>query len=142
MTEIEQLAAATLIAKLAHQGQKDKSGEPYIHHPMTVASYLEDPELKAIAMLHDTIEDTSVTYEDLLSVFGNNIADTVLCLTHQKEEDYFDYIRRVKKDPAARLVKLADIRHNMLPERNQNLDEKGRKRLEKYRIALKLLNGE
>lgn len=140
MTDYEKIAAAALIARLAHQGQTDKSGHPYYDHPATVASYLDDPEEKVVALLHDTIEDTSVTYEDLFSVFGKTIADDVLCLTHKQDEDYFDYIRRVKTNAVARNVKCADIHHNMLPERNQNPDEHTRNRLRKYTRALEILS--
>ena len=139
MTVQEKLAAATLVAKLAHCGQTDKSGEPYINHPITVATYLEDPKLKVIAVLHDIIEDTCVTYEDLYSVFGKETADHVLLLTRKHDEDYFEYIDRVKKDPVATKVKLADLHHNTLPERNTGNDSNSIKRREKYAKAVEIL---
>ena len=90
MTGTEMVAAAKLIAKLAHKGQKDKAGMDYFTHPEAVAAMLDTPEEKTVAYLHDTVEDTDVTLEEIRSVFGNEIADAVALMTHADGVPYMD----------------------------------------------------
>ena len=133
------LKKAEEIATAAHKGQFDRCGVEYINHPRTVAAYVDDTKEKIIAWLHDTIEDTDITDADLRTVFGDEITDIVLLLTRREGEDYFDYIKRVMTNPTAIDVKLADLTHNMRPDRIKNPTERDYERLEKYKKAFKLL---
>ena len=100
------------IAYQAHHGQFDKSGAPYIFHPIHLAETMDDEYSCCVALLHDTVEDTDVTLEDLKQVFPSEITDAVALLTHDDSVDYFDYVRAIKHNPIARKVKLADLAHN------------------------------
>ena len=82
MTGEETVAAARLIARLAHRGQKDKAGNDYFAHPEAVAAMLDTPEEKVVGYLHDTVEDTEVTVGEIRGIFGDRIADAVALLTH------------------------------------------------------------
>lgn len=118
MSSTDLLKVAELVATIAHHGQFDKQGVPYINHPKYVASLVDTPVEKSIALLHDVLEDTFITKEDLIPVFGRRIVEILDILTRRKGEDYFDYIARVKQNPIATKIKLADLTHNSLPERN------------------------
>ena len=128
---------ALKIAVEAHEGQTDKLGNPYILHPLAVASKLDDIELKAAALLHDTIEDTSVTKETLLEAgIPQSVVDIITTLTHDKTTPYEDYIRGIAKNPKAKQVKLADLSHNLDPSRAKGRNEKMEA---KYKNALSIL---
>jgi len=129
-----QLETALHIATKKHMGQVDKQGVPYIEHPKRVAASLEDPGLKVVALLHDTIEDTDCTREELLhSGISEYYVDMVCSLTHAKNEPYLDYIRRLKHYcPHVIPVKLADIHDNLRPGCPPSLKER-------YLKALKIL---
>ena len=130
---------ALLIAVTAHRGQVDKSGEPYILHPLTVASKLDTLELKVIGLLHDTIEDTDVTADYLVEMgIPKDLVEVVELLTKPKGEPYEKYLQRVKENPMAKKVKLADLAHNTSPERAKGLNEARRK---KYELAKQILQG-
>jgi (p)ppGpp synthase/HD superfamily hydrolase len=105
---------AMTFAYNAHHGQADKHGVPYIFHPMHLAEQMETESETIAALLHDVVEDTSVTLEDLVAEgFPSDAIDAVACLTHDEErEDYFDYLKRVKTNAIATKVKLADLAHN------------------------------
>ena len=103
---------ALRLAYNAHQGQVDKSGQPYIFHPYNLAEQMTDEISVCVALLHDVLEDTDVSLEELEALFPPEVTDTVSLLTRKPEQDYLDYIRAVKKHPAARMVKLADLAHN------------------------------
>jgi (p)ppGpp synthase/HD superfamily hydrolase len=103
---------AMKIAYCAHHGQLDKSGIPYIFHPIHLAEAMDDEISCCVALLHDTVEDTSVSLEDLKAIFPPEVTDAVALLTHKEGTDYFDYVRLIKKNPVARKVKLADLAHN------------------------------
>lgn len=129
---------ALRIAVEAHEGQRDKNGMPYILHPLAVASKVEGLELKTIAILHDTIEDTYVTADFLLEKgIPKNIVEVVALLTKPKDEEYESYLRRVKENPKAKAVKLADLAHNTSPERASGLNEF---RKQKYALAKRVLS--
>ena len=120
---------ALMIAVEAHKGQVDKNGMPYILHPIAVMQKVEGLELKTIAILHDTIEDTYVTEDFLLEAgIPKNIVDVVALLTKPQNEPYESYLRRVKENPMAKAVKLADLAHNTSPERASGLNEARRKK--------------
>lgn len=135
------ISLAYSIAKAAHMGQKDKAGEDYINHPLAVASFVTGPDAKIVALLHDTIEDTSVTEDDLRPLFSGEIVDAIVSMTHLKGEPYMEYIRRVSGNDLAKTVKLADLRHNMDLGRIKNPTEKDYARIErKYLPALAYLS--
>src|SRR5262245_37564209 len=104
---------ALQIAASAHEGQVDKDGQPYILHPLRVMAGVEGLEAMIVAVLHDVIEDTPVTADDLREAgFGEPIVAAVLCVTHRVGESYADYVVRCKDYELARRVKLADLEDN------------------------------
>lgn len=112
------LEKAIRIATTAHSGQRDKDGAPYITHPLRVVAAVEGDDAKIIAILHDVIEDTSVTIDDLRrDGFSESLLNGVECVTHRREDPYTDYVVRCKNHPLARKVKLADLADNSRPER-------------------------
>ena len=127
---------ALQIAKEAHAGQVDKAGKDYILHPITVASYMDTDVEKTIAYLHDVLEDTSVTVDELRNHFSNEIVDTVITLTHRKDESYFEYIQRISKSKLAKKVKVADLLHNLDITRIKEPTKQDYERLEKYKKAI------
>ena len=127
---------ALQIAKEAHAGQVDKAGKDYILHPITVASYMDTDVEKTIAYLHDVLEDTSVTVDELRNHFPNEIVDTVITLTHRKDESYFEYIQRISKSKLAKKVKVADLLHNLDIKRIKEPTKQDYERLEKYKKAI------
>ncbi|RTZ11541.1 HD domain-containing protein, partial [Streptococcus pneumoniae] len=111
--DTSQAIKAHEVAKKAHFGQIDRAGIDYIKHPETVASFVVTDEEKAVAYLHDVIEDTSLTLLDLKKEgFSKNIIEAVDILTKKKGQDYQSYLNLVKTNELARVVKLADLRHN------------------------------
>ena len=129
------------IAKKAHLGQVDKAGEDYIKHPEKVASFVKTGEEKAVAYLHDVIEDTELTLEDLNKYdFSKEVLEAVDIITKKRGEDYQSYLNSVKKNKLARAVKLADLRHNSDLTRLIKVTEKDIKRKEKYQKAIDFLN--
>ena len=130
---------AMIIAYNAHYGQEDKSGVPYIFHPIHLAEQMETEEECLVALLHDVIEDTWITVEQLQTEFSETVVEAVKLLTHDKSVDYMDYIRKIKDNPLAKKVKLADLRHNSDPTRMENPTEKDIKRSEKYHKAIEIL---
>ena len=104
---------ALQIAAKAHEGQKDKSGEPYILHPLRAMMSVAGEEAQIVAVLHDVIEDTPVTADDLRQAgFSEKGIDAVLCVTHEQDEPYAEYVIRCKANEIARRVKLADLEDN------------------------------
>lgn len=129
------------IAKRAHLGQVDKAGEDYIKHPEKVASFVKTDEEKAVAYLHDVIEDTELILEDLCEYsFSKEVIEAVDIITKKRGEDYQSYLNSVKKNKLARAVKLADLRHNSDLTRLIKVTEKDIKRKEKYQKAIDFLN--
>ena len=100
------------IAYAAHHGQADYNGIPYIFHPIHLAESMEDEISCCAALLHDVVEDTSVTMEELAKEFPQEVIEVLQLLTHDDSTDYFDYVRAIKEHPIARKVKLADLAHN------------------------------
>lgn len=128
---------ALKIATEAHKGQVDKAGVPYINHPLTVASLVDTEEEKIVALLHDTIEDTSITEQDLIDYgFPNEIVKAVKLLTHNKNVPYMDYVAKIKDNELARKVKIADLTHNSDLSRLKEITDKDKKRYKKYQKAL------
>lgn len=100
-------------AALKHVGHKRKNGDNYIIHPIRVSQEVFTEKQKCIALLHDVLEDTETTYEELKAAFGVDIAHSVLVLTKTENETYEEYIQRVKTNPDATAVKIADIADNL-----------------------------
>lgn len=103
---------ALRFAYQAHHGQLDYNGIPYIFHPVHLAESMDDEVSCCAALLHDVIEDTSVSMEDLAKEFPPEIMEVLKLLTHEDGTDYFDYVHAIAKHPIAKKVKLADIAHN------------------------------
>lgn len=122
----------------AHHGQYDKGGVPYIFHPIHLAEEMDDEYSTCVALLHDTVEDTDVTLEELAAIFPREVAAAVDLMTHREGVDYFDYVRSIKTNALATKVKLADLRHNSDPKRpcsGGNVEA----RREKYAAARRIL---
>lgn len=132
---------AMKIAYDAHHSQLDKSGVPYIYHPAFLAAQMDTEDEIITALLHDVVEDTSITFADLGSEGFPQIAlDALKLLTNTDGGDYTDYIRRVGTSPLAAKVKIADLRHNCDPTRNANLTHEDAERYDKkYGEAIRLL---
>jgi len=132
---------AMKIAYNAHLGQTDKAGVPYIFHPYHLAEQMSDEITVCVALLHDVVEDTAFTAEFIEKEFPKEIAEAVALLTHEKDTDYFEYIRSIKNNPFARTVKLADLKHNSDISRlgGKPLTQKDLNRLEKYAEAVEIL---
>ena len=103
---------AMRIAYAAHHGQVDYNGIPYIFHPIHLAENMDDEISCCAALLHDVVEDTAVTMEELAKEFPPELIEVLQLLTHDDSTDYFDYVRAIKENPIARKVKLADLAHN------------------------------
>lgn len=133
---------AIQIAYEAHHGQADCSGIPYIFHPYHIAEQMDDEITICIALLHDVMEDTQVTDEELSAIFPDEVMEPLRLLNHDHSVPYLDYIKRIKENPIALKVKLADIAHNMDESRIQEIGVP-KERLEhwheKYTEALKIL---
>ena len=143
MNTVEQsmVDLALSIARKAHEGQLDKAGVDYIEHPIYVASQVDTEEEKAVALLHDVIEDSPVSAEGLLQAgLPETVVTAVQVLTKKKEQDYQTYLETVKKNPLARVVKLADLKHNSDLSRLSSITEKDRERLKKYKKAIDFLS--
>jgi len=132
---------ALKVAFKAHKDQKDRSGLPYILHPVHVAEQMKTEDTCVVAILHDVIEDTDLTLEDLREKgFTETQLRGVDLMTHREDEDYFDYVRKLSGDPVARTVKRADLLHNLDSTRLSKVSEKDEKRYAKYRKALEILD--
>ncbi len=103
---------AMKFAYSAHQGQVDYNGIPYIFHPIHLAEQMDDEISCCAALLHDVVEDTAVTMEDLAKEFPEEVIAVLRLLTHEEGVPYFDYVRKIKANPIAVKIKLADIAHN------------------------------
>ena len=124
----------------AHKNQLDKSGMPYVFHPFHLAEQMETEETVVAALLHDVMEDTDYTAEDLKEMgFDGDILEALLLLTHQDGVDYMDYVKKIKSNPIARAVKLADLTHNSDLTRLDTVDQKALERKEKYKKAIEFL---
>jgi (p)ppGpp synthase/HD superfamily hydrolase len=127
----------------AHKNQVDKSGMPYVFHPFHLAEQMDSEEAVAVALLHDVIEDTGYTLEDLAAMgFPQRVTQPLALLTHRDSVPYLEYVAEIKKDPVARAVKLADLRHNSDLSRLDTVDEKALERVAKYKEAIALLGGD
>ena len=126
---------AMKIAYEAHKDQVDKSGMPYIYHPVHLAEQMGEEETVCVALLHDVVEDTDITLEDLRSEgFGKEIIDALCLMTHDDNVPYMEYVSKIRDNPIAKAVKLADLAHNSDLSRLDAVGEKEIKRNEKYKL--------
>lgn len=135
-----QLEKAIKLASIKHYGQRDKSNKPYIFHLLYVMNNLDDLKAKIVGVLHDILEDTDITRNDLLNYgFSEDIVSAVEILTKSKNQKYMEYIENIKSNNIARKVKLIDLKHNMDLTRLYELSDKDLKRNEKYLKAYSYL---
>jgi (p)ppGpp synthase/HD superfamily hydrolase len=138
-----QTCAALRIAYDAHHGQTDKTGLPYIYHPLHLAEHIGDDEvLIAVALLHDVVEDTDRSFDDLRSAgISDEVIEALKLLTHDDAVPYMEYVQAIKNsgNQTAIAVKLADLCHNANTWRLVEIDDKARARIEKYKAAITLL---
>lgn len=140
MTMNELLEKALRIAVEAHAGQVDKAGKPYIFHPLRVCVRCSTDEERLVALLHDTIEDTEITAEDLLVAgFPRNIVDAILAVSRKEGESYEDFIVRAGQKPLSRAVKLHDLEDNMDISRLEQVTAGDVDRLNRYIRAYRYL---
>jgi (p)ppGpp synthase/HD superfamily hydrolase len=133
MTEEQLLEKAIAIAVQAHQGQRDRSGLPYILHPITVMCRVESVPEKTVAVLHDVVEDTDWTLADLQSEgFPKRILEAVDSVTKREDEPYEEFVKRSANNPLGLNVKIADLEHNMDLRRSKAITEEDKTRLQKY----------
>ena len=140
---MDELEKAIAIALKAHKGVLDKSGKPYILHPLRLMMQMDSEEARITAVLHDVVEDSSLSLADLAaSGFSSEIIDALALLTHDKDSvPYEDYIEGIKSNTLARKVKLADLEHNMDFRRLQApLSQRDLDRLQRYRLAWDVLS--
>ena len=131
---------AMRIAFEAHKEQTDKNGIPYIYHPIHLAEQMSDEATTCVALLHDVIEDTDMTFEQLQAEgFTPEMMDALRLMTHDERIPYLDYVAEIKKDSIAAKVKLADLKHNSDLTRLDHVDERAIRRVEKYKKAIDLL---
>ena len=123
----------------AHKDQFDKSGIPYVYHPYEVAENMETEAETCVALLHDVIEDTDTTLDELAVVFPIEVINALRLMTHNPAVPYLDYVKKIKDNPIAAKVKLADLRHNSDMSRLNSVEEKDLRRIEKYKTAIQIL---
>ena len=137
------LERAIEIAVKHHKGQIDKAGQPYILHPLRLMLAMPTEVERIVAVLHDIVEDTPITFEDLRKLgFAEKIVAAIECVTKREGEDYDSFIERISHNPLATAVKLADLADNMDLSRLSEVTEKDRERVEKYKSAVKRLKAE
>ena len=143
MTNMATVEDAVSIAARAHRGQKDKAGAPYLLHPLRMMLRMDTEAAMMAAVLHDVVEDTEWTLERLREAgFSEEVLEAVDCLTHREGESYQQFVERVRTNPIARQVKIADLEDNMNVRRINQLGPKDLERMEKYHRAWRVLTGE
>ena len=124
----------------AHKNQVDKSGMPYVYHPFHLAEQMDDEISTCVALLHDVVEDTDTTLDELKSDgFPDEVIEALSLMTHNDDVPYLDYVRAMKDNPIARKVKLADLAHNSDLSRLEIVDDKALERVNKYKQAILIL---
>ncbi|MCD8384401.1 MAG: GTP pyrophosphokinase [Clostridiales bacterium] len=124
----------------AHRDQTDKSGLPYVFHPFHLAEQMTDETTTVVALLHDVVEDTDYTLEDLAEMgYPAPVLEALALLTHDPPVPYLDYVARIQPNPVARAVKLADLRHNSDLTRLDKVGVRELQRIQKYQAAIRLL---
>ena len=142
MVYTELTKKAIKVAFEAHAGQLDRSGLPYVLHPIHLAEQMKDEDTCVAALLHDVIEDTDTTLEELREYgFTEAQLEAVRLLTHLEGVQYLEYVEALKDNPIARAVKIEDLKHNADTSRLDIITDCDRKRLEKYKKAMAILGG-
>jgi (p)ppGpp synthase/HD superfamily hydrolase len=139
---IPALEDAIILATAAHKGQKDRNDEPYVMHPIRVMAQLWGYDERMVAILHDVVEDTPVTLDDIRKAgYPDHIVGAVDAISRRKDagESFSQYIQRVKKNPLATKVKIADLRDNSNLDRLPKVEAFDLKRLDRYNRALQYL---
>ncbi len=113
MIYTEMTMKAMKMAYEAHLGQVDYCNIPYIYHPIHLAEQMDDELSCTVALLHDVVEDTALTLDDIARDFPEKVVEGVKCMTHLDGVDYYDYVRALKGNPIAKKVKMADLNHNL-----------------------------
>lgn len=133
---------ALVISFNAHKNQTDKSGMPYVYHPFHLAEQMDDEYSTCVALLHDVVEDSETTLDDLTAAgFPKEVTEAIRLMTHDDSVPYYDYIEMISKNPLAAKVKLADLRHNSDLSRLDVVDGKALQRAQKYEKSIYLLEG-
>ncbi|MNY89892.1 Guanosine-3',5'-bis(diphosphate) 3'-pyrophosphohydrolase [compost metagenome] len=134
------LEKAIALAATQHAGQLDKGGQPYILHPLRLMLQFSNPTLQIIAMLHDILEDTSTTAEDLEALgFSAEIIQAIQALTKQTGESRLEAAKRTTLNPLATQVKYVDVLDNMNLTRINNPTARDFARFEEYKVVLEIL---
>lgn len=134
------ISKAEFIAKKAHEGQVDKAGEPYFNHPERVANNFAGEEEVMVALLHDVVEDSEITLEQLKAEgFSDTVLEALDAITRREGETYEEFICRVKENTIALKVKLADLLDNMNVLRLPTLTDTDLQRIAKYHKAYRYL---
>ena len=137
LNQSNMIQVADEFADEMHKSQSRWDGSPYIEHPRAVADSLFTTYLKVVALLHDVLEDTDATVEDLQAIgFDKEITDAVVAITHREGEEYSDYIIRLSNNYYAYMVKKADLKHNLSDLKGN----KHKQRRDKYMLAYQLLD--
>ena len=140
MADIEE---AIRIAVEAHRGQKDRAGAPYVLHPLRLLFRVRTDAERMAAVLHDVVEDTAWTLDDLRAVgFADEVVDAVDALTRRKGESYEAFVDRAAAHPVARRVKLADIEDNLDLRRIGHVEGRDLERIDRYLRAWRRLSTE
>ena len=134
------LARAIAIAAQAHQEQREKSGAPYIMHPIRLMLRMNTETEMMVAILHDVVEDTPWTFEQLRQEgFSEEVLQALDCVTRRSTETYSEFVDRARDNPVARRVKLADLEDNMDIRRLPDISDRSLERLKKYHEAWRSL---
>jgi (p)ppGpp synthase/HD superfamily hydrolase len=137
----KRIAKVLAFAYEKHKGQVDKSGVDYILHPITVSLYCVSDSAKIVALLHDVLEDTDATIDDIVKLdLTKEEIEAIKLLTKPRKEDYMHYVKRVAENPIAREVKMCDLQHNMDISRLKHITEKDMQRVERYKQAYHYLS--
>lgn len=132
---------AMTIAFAVHKDQLDKADVPYIYHPIHLAESMDDEYSTVVALLHDVVEDSEMTFDELIAIgFPNEVITALKLLTHSPGVGYLDYIEAISHNELATKVKLADIKHNSDVTRLITVTDKDIERFEKYKKAVEILN--
>lgn len=134
------LEDAIALAVNAHAGQVDKVGQPYILHPLRVMFAVEGETARMAGVLHDVVEDTDVTFDQLREMgYSEEVIEALDCLTRREDETYAEFVERARANPIARQVKIADIEDNMDIRRLHEVTEDAMTRVQRYLKAWRRL---
>lgn len=140
MIYTEMTKKAMKLCFAAHKEQTDKSGVPYVFHPIHLAEQMDTEETVIVALLHDVVEDTAYTVQDIADMgFSRKITDALVLLTHDASIPYMEYVSQVRENALAKAVKLVDLKHNSDLSRLDEISEESLARMKKYEKAIALL---